>query len=192
MTLREKTGCKQTNLNNFPLKTLKLGRVAFHSVTLLLFKCLDFQSNQYKKLVLVLSRFCNCLLIRMICLHDRCQSSVDSSRIWWHEYSCYDTRKWRQWLVNIRNAALPQFFRKEMLTESIKRLFNWENDKEVNNVQEDPEQLPAASPPDKNRSVNLHVNVKASMILFFRLGALFTRRYRRYAPSWFRRRQRKR
>ena len=47
--------------NNFPLKTLKLGWVAFHSVTFQL-KCLDFQSNQYKKLVPVLSRFCNGLL----------------------------------------------------------------------------------------------------------------------------------
>ena len=36
----------------------KLGWVAFHSVTFQL-KCLDFQSNQYKKLVPVLSRFCN-------------------------------------------------------------------------------------------------------------------------------------
>ena len=50
-----------SHLNNFPLKTLKLGWVAFHSVTFQL-KCLDFQSNQYKKLVPVLSRFCNGLL----------------------------------------------------------------------------------------------------------------------------------
>ena len=47
-----------SHLNNFPLKTLKLGWVAFHSIPLKL-KCLDFQSNQYKKLVPVLSRFCN-------------------------------------------------------------------------------------------------------------------------------------
>ena len=47
-----------SHLNNFQLKTLKLGWVAFHSVTFQL-KCLDFQSNQYKKLVPVLSRFCN-------------------------------------------------------------------------------------------------------------------------------------
>ena len=50
-----------SHLNNFQLKTLKLGWVAFHSVTFQL-KCLDFQSNQYKKLVPVLSRFCNGLL----------------------------------------------------------------------------------------------------------------------------------
>ena len=31
-------------LNNFPRKTLKLGWIAFHSVTCQL-KCLDFQSN---------------------------------------------------------------------------------------------------------------------------------------------------
>ena len=49
------------HLNNFPLKTLKLGWVAFHSATFQL-KCLDFQSNQYNKLVPVLSRFCNWLL----------------------------------------------------------------------------------------------------------------------------------
>ena len=46
------------HLNNFPLKTLKLGWVAFHSVIFQL-KCLDLQSNQYTKLVPVLSRFCN-------------------------------------------------------------------------------------------------------------------------------------
>ena len=38
-----------SNLNNFPLKTLKLDWVAFHSVAFQ-FKCLDFQSNQDKKL----------------------------------------------------------------------------------------------------------------------------------------------
>ena len=35
-----------SHLNNFSLKTLKLGWVAFHSVTSQL-KCLDFQSNHY-------------------------------------------------------------------------------------------------------------------------------------------------
>ena len=49
-----------SHLNNFPLKNLKLGWIAFHSVTFQL-KCLDFQSNQYKKFVPVLSRFCNWL-----------------------------------------------------------------------------------------------------------------------------------
>ena len=38
-----------SHLNNFPLKTLKLGWVAFHSLTFQL-KCLDFHSNQHKKL----------------------------------------------------------------------------------------------------------------------------------------------
>ena len=47
-----------SHLNNFPLKTLKLGWVAFNSVTFQL-KCLDSQSNQYKKLAPVHSRFCN-------------------------------------------------------------------------------------------------------------------------------------
>ena len=50
-----------SHLDNFSLKTLKLGWVAFHSQTFQL-KCLDFQSNQYKKLAPVLSRFCNGLL----------------------------------------------------------------------------------------------------------------------------------
>ena len=49
-----------SHLNNSLQKTLKLGWVAFHSLTFQL-KCLDFQSNQYKKLVPVLSRFCNWL-----------------------------------------------------------------------------------------------------------------------------------
>ena len=53
-----------SHLNNFQLKTLKLGWVAFHSVTFQL-KCLDFQSNQYRKLVPVLSRFCNGLFIML-------------------------------------------------------------------------------------------------------------------------------
>ena len=47
-----------SNLNNFPLKTLKLVWVAFHSLKFSL-KCLDYQSSQYKKLAPVLSRFCN-------------------------------------------------------------------------------------------------------------------------------------
>ena len=47
-----------SHLNNCPLKTRKLGWVALHSVTFQ-FKCLDFQSDLYKKLVPVLSRFYN-------------------------------------------------------------------------------------------------------------------------------------
>ena len=52
-----------SHLNNSLRKTLKLGWVAFHSLTFQS-KCLDFQSNQYKKLVPVPIRFCNwlCLL----------------------------------------------------------------------------------------------------------------------------------
>ena len=46
------------HLDNFPQKTLKLCRVAFHSLTFQ-FLCLDFQSNQYKKLAPVPSRFWN-------------------------------------------------------------------------------------------------------------------------------------
>ena len=50
-------------LDNFSLKTLKLGWVAFHPRPVQL-KCLDFLSNQYKKLALVLSRFWNGLFYR--------------------------------------------------------------------------------------------------------------------------------
>ena len=49
-----------SHLKHFPLKTFKLGRVAFHSVTFQL-NCLDFQCNRYEKLVPVLSRFCTWL-----------------------------------------------------------------------------------------------------------------------------------
>ena len=54
-----------SHLDNFSLKTLKLGWVAFHPRTFQL-KCLDFQSNQYKKLAPVLSRFCNGLLLILL------------------------------------------------------------------------------------------------------------------------------
>ena len=47
-----------SQLNNFPLKTLKHGWIAFHSLTFQL-KCLDFQSNQYGRLAPVFSRFCD-------------------------------------------------------------------------------------------------------------------------------------
>ena len=47
-----------SHLDNVSLKTLKLGWVAFHPRTFQL-KCLDFQSNQYKRLAPVLSRFCS-------------------------------------------------------------------------------------------------------------------------------------
>ena len=56
-----------SHLDNFPLKSLKLGWVAFHSLTFQL-KCLDFQSNQYKKLAPVLSRFCNGLWLICTCV----------------------------------------------------------------------------------------------------------------------------
>ena len=50
-----------SHLDNFALKTLTLGWVAFHSVAIQL-KCLYFQSNQHKKLAPVFSRFYNGLL----------------------------------------------------------------------------------------------------------------------------------
>ena len=45
---------QDSHLDNFLLKTLKIGWVTFLSVTFQL-TCLDFQSNQYKKLVRVFS-----------------------------------------------------------------------------------------------------------------------------------------
>ena len=63
---RQATGILQllqgSYFDNYKLKTLKLDWLAFHSVT---FQCLDFQSNQYGKLVPVLSRFCKGLLISL-------------------------------------------------------------------------------------------------------------------------------
>ena len=50
--------CKAPIWTIFWLKSLKLGWVAFHSVIFQL-KCLDFKSNQYKKLTPMLSRFFN-------------------------------------------------------------------------------------------------------------------------------------
>ena len=52
---------KGSHLDNFLLKTLKLGWVAFHPLPFQL-KCLYFQSNRNKKLTPVLSRFCKRLL----------------------------------------------------------------------------------------------------------------------------------
>ena len=64
-----------SHLDNFPLKTLKLGFVAFHSLTFWL-KCLDFQSNQYKKLAPALSRFCNWLVF-VSCSREVMQKAGD-------------------------------------------------------------------------------------------------------------------
>ena len=47
-----------SHLNNFPLKTLKFGWIAYHSVEFQS-KCLDFPSNQFRKLAPILSHFCN-------------------------------------------------------------------------------------------------------------------------------------
>ena len=61
----------RVQLDDFPLKTLKLGWVDFHSLTIQL-KCLGVQSNQFKKLAqcshtfffnFALSRFCNGLFL---------------------------------------------------------------------------------------------------------------------------------
>ena len=66
-----------SHLDNFLLKILKLDWVAFHSATFQL-RCLDFQFNQYKKLVPFLSRFCNGLLLTLITVI----SKLNMSKIW--------------------------------------------------------------------------------------------------------------
>ena len=62
-----------SHLDNFPQKTLKLGRVAFHSVTFQ-FQCMGFQSNQYKKLAPVPSCFCNGLFASTFCFRGLYQA----------------------------------------------------------------------------------------------------------------------
>ena len=54
-----------SHLDNFGLETLKLDWVPLHSVTFQLI-CLDFQSNQYKNLAPILSRFCNALSLSSV------------------------------------------------------------------------------------------------------------------------------
>ena len=54
-----------SHFENFQLKTLKLGWVAFHSLTFQL-KCLGFQCNRYKKPAPVDSRFCNGLIVMQL------------------------------------------------------------------------------------------------------------------------------
>ena len=53
-----------SHLNCFLLKALKLGWVAFNSVTVQL-KCLDFQSKQNKNPVPVPSGFCNWIFLTL-------------------------------------------------------------------------------------------------------------------------------
>ena len=75
-----------SHMDNFPQKTLKLAWVAIHSLTFQ-FWCLGFQSNQYKKLAPVPSRFCNGLwrhedtetsvFIVNVCLSLHFQSIID-------------------------------------------------------------------------------------------------------------------
>ena len=69
-----------SHLDNFPLKTVKLGWVAFNSLTFQL-KCLDFQCNQFtcKKLASVLSRFCNGL---WLCVKTRFDTEAKATRKW--------------------------------------------------------------------------------------------------------------
>ena len=72
-----------SHLNNFPLKTLKLGWIDYHYVEFQ-FKCLDFPYNQYRKLAPVLSCFCNGLLhIQIACeqahlLNSRAKGTQES------------------------------------------------------------------------------------------------------------------
>ena len=76
-----------SHLNNFRLKTLKLSRVASHSVTIQQ-KCLDFQSNQYKKLAPVHSRFCNWLWLDLLTgikfCHGDCRRTLHLALYIWN------------------------------------------------------------------------------------------------------------
>ena len=63
-----------SHLDNFPQKTLKLGLVGFHSLKVQL-KCLYFQSNEYRKLAPLLSRFCNGLCV-LLSFFQRKQNPV--------------------------------------------------------------------------------------------------------------------
>ena len=94
-----------SHLNNFQLETLKLGWVAFHSVKFQL-KCLDFQSNQYKKLVPVLSRFCNGLCPRPGPRTRTARSGVERTN---HEAT----------------ATIIYFNLKSLFNWSVKENFNW-------------------------------------------------------------------
>jgi len=69
-----------SHLQNFRLKTLKLGWVTFHSVTFQL-KWLDFLCNQYQKLVPVPSRFCNFHLGFMMLLSNGGLTHNDSVQL---------------------------------------------------------------------------------------------------------------
>ena len=89
-----------SHLNNFPRKFLKPDWVAFHSVTFQL-KCLDFQSNQYKELVPVLSRFCNCLLARSNEFASKW--SRFSSRRNWKRFQ----RSWR-WILEEKQLSIAR------------------------------------------------------------------------------------
>ena len=89
-----------SHLDNCKPKTLKLGWVAFHSLIFQL-KCFDFQSNQYKKLAPVLSRFCNWLwlLWLAVLLVGAYARRRRRSRATWRPYS-------KQW---VGGDMLPWF-----------------------------------------------------------------------------------
>ena len=100
-----------SHLNNFPLK---LGWVAFHSVTFQL-KCLDFQSNQYNKLGPVLSRFCNWLLTREATL---CPNILNAIRIFTRisKFRCFHETKQAQNEVKRFSTTWPNLFSKTFTT----------------------------------------------------------------------------
>ena len=94
-----------SHLNNFPLKTLNFGWVAFHSIKFQL-KCLDFRWSQYKKLIPVLSRFCNWLLASFFfsarlmtstpsrSINTQKRNSVNIQPSWPHPLKCVLLRCW--------------------------------------------------------------------------------------------------
>ena len=62
---------KESHLNNFLLKALKLGWVTFYLVAFQL-QCLDYTLYNIKKLIPVLSGFCNGLLFYLVAFQLQC------------------------------------------------------------------------------------------------------------------------
>lgn len=103
--------------------------------------------------------------------------------------------------MNIKIAAPPQFFRKEMLMGNIKCGLKMDNEAVDNIVQEDPgEKLPAPGPSDRNimgvnnKNISCFLFVQLNFVATFwlRYGGPRRRPITRSAPSWFQKRGRKR
>ena len=109
-----------SHLNNFPLKTLNFGWVAFHSLKFQL-KCLDFRWSLYKKLIPVLSRFCNWLLASFFfsarlmtstpsrSINTQKRNSVNIQPSWPHPWSITHVYVPKMCLVEMLNEFILHF-----------------------------------------------------------------------------------